>query len=200
VPEPQDRVGSIHPSYPKVTPVPLAEMGERTRELISRAGLDSDGEPLAVFGTIARHPKLFGAWLPFASRLMAGGSLDRRQTELVILRVASNMSNDYEWGQHVELSAPFGVDQDTLTRILAGPTAAGWSPLDALLLLATDELHTTRRISDGTWDQLSAYLSEAQLIELCFLVGQYEMLAMFLQTVGVELESGKQPLPSRPEG
>jgi 4-carboxymuconolactone decarboxylase len=184
-----------YPPYPRVTPVPLAEMSERTRELMSRAGLDSDGEPLAVFGTIARHPKLFGAWLPFASRLMAGGSLDRRQTELVILRVASNMGSDYEWGQHVELSAPFGVDQVTLTRILAGPTAAGWSPLDALLLLATDELHTTRRISGNTWDQLSTYLSEAQLIELCFLVGQYEMLAMFLQTVGVPLEPGKQPLP-----
>jgi alkylhydroperoxidase family enzyme len=188
------------PSYPKVTPVPLAEMSERTRELISRAGLDSDGEPLAVFGTIARHPKLFGAWLPFASRLMAGGSLDRRQTELVILRVASNMGSDYEWGQHVELSAPFGVDQDTLTRILAGPTAAGWTPLDALLLLATDELHMTRRISGTTWDQLRTYLSEAQLIELCFLVGQYEMLAMFLQTVGVQLEPGKRPLPGGQEG
>jgi alkylhydroperoxidase family enzyme len=125
---------------------------------------------------------------------MAGGTLERRQTELVILRVAVNMGNDYEWAQHVELSAPFGVDQVTLTRILAGP-AAGWSPLDALLLQATDELHATRRISEGTWDQLSTHLSEAQLIELCFLVGQYEMLAMFLQTVGVQLEPGKQPLP-----
>jgi 4-carboxymuconolactone decarboxylase len=199
VPEPQEELGSTHPSYPKVTPVPLAEMSERTRELVSRAGLDRDGEPLAVFGTIARHPKLFGAWLPFASRLMAGGSLDRRQTELVILRVAANMGSDYEWAQHLELSAPFGVDQDTLSRILAGPAAAGWSPLDSLLLVATDELHMARRISDGTWDQLSTYLSEAQLIELCFLVGQYEMLAMFLQTVCVQLEPGKQPLPGHGE-
>jgi 4-carboxymuconolactone decarboxylase len=125
VAEPQDRAGSTHTSFPRVTPIPLAEMSERTRELISRAGLDSDGEPLAVFGTIARHPKLFGAWLPFASRLMAGGSLDRRQTELVILRVAANMGSDYEWGQHVELSAPFGVDQDTLTR---GTNGSGMVP------------------------------------------------------------------------
>jgi hypothetical protein len=109
------------------------------------------------------------------------------------------MGNDYEWAQHVELSAPFGVDQGTLTRILTGPEAAGWSPLDALLLQAADELHGTRRISDRTWDQLSIYLSEAQLIELCFLVGHYEMLAMFLQTVGVALEPGKQPLPDHRE-
>jgi len=171
-------------------------MNERTRELISRAILDRNGEPLAIFGTIARHPKLFASWLPFASRLMAGGSLDRRQTELVILRVACNMGNDYEWGQHVELSAAFGIDQATLERITVGPSAVGWSPIEALLLRATDELHAQRRITSLTWDELSKYLTDVQLIELCFLVGHYEMLAMFLQSVGVQLEPGKEPLPN----
>jgi 4-carboxymuconolactone decarboxylase len=200
VSQPQDKVGATYSSSPKVTPVPLAEMNERTRELISRANLDSSGEPLTIFGTIARHPKLFGSWLPFASRLMAGGSLDRRQTELVILRVAYNMGNDYEWGQHVELSAAFGVDRGTLERIVEGPAAPGWSPLEALLLYATDELHTVRRITNTTWDQLSKHLNEAQLIELCFLVGHYEMLAMFLQTVGTQLEPGKESLPGHDDG
>jgi alkylhydroperoxidase family enzyme len=180
---------------PKITPIPLAEMDERTRDLIARAGLDRDGEPLRVFGTIARHPKLFSAWLRFASRLMTGGSFDRRLTELVILRVAYNMGNDYEWGQHVELSAGFGVDAATIARIIEGPSASGWSPLEALLLQATDELHNKRRITSSTWDELARQLNEIQLIELCFLVGQYEMLAMFLQTVDVRLEPGKEGLP-----
>lgn len=182
-------------SDPKVMPVPLAEMDERTRDLIARAGLDRDGEPLRVFGTIARHPKLFSSWLRFASRLMSSGSLDRRLTELVILRVALNMNNDYEWGQHVEISAGFGIERATLARIVAGPSVEGWSPLESLLLRATDEMHNGRRITDATWDELAKHLSEIQLIELCFLVGQYEMLAMFLQTVGVQLEPGKEALP-----
>ncbi len=195
MPKPQDGMGPTHLSNPKVTPIPLTEVNERTRELMSRTILDRNGEPLAIFGTIARHPKLFASWLPFASRLMAGGSLDRRLTELVILRVAFNMGNDYEWGQHVELSAAFGVDRNTLDRIAAGPAAAGWSPMEALLLQAADELHTERRITNTTWYELSKHLNEVQLIELCFLVGHYEMLAMFLQTVGVQLEPGKEPLP-----
>jgi hypothetical protein len=78
-----------------------------------------------------------------------------------------------------------------------GPSAPEWSPLEALLLQATDELHSERQISGATWDALAANLNEMQLIELCFLVGQYEMLAMFLRTVGVQLEPGKDPLPSR---
>ena len=195
MPEPQEVGGSPPASPPKVTPVPLVEMSERTREQLSRANLAQDGEPLAVFGTLARHPKLLAAWLPFAGRLLAGGTLDRRFTELIILRVASNMGNDYEWGQHVRISTDLGIEREAIERVLVGSLADGWSPLEALLLRATDELHRERHITGITWDALATHLNEQQLIELCFLVGQYEMLAMFLRTAGVQLEPGKEPLP-----
>jgi alkylhydroperoxidase family enzyme len=197
--DPEDEMGPALLSGAKVAPVPLAEMSERTRELMSRALFDQHGEPLTIFTTIARHPKLFASWLPFASRLLSGGSLDRRLTELVILRVAWNTRSEYEWGQHAEISAALGIPRADVDRITMGPGAPGWSGLEALLLDATDELHTGRRIADSTWNELRRYLNDAQLIELCFLVGHYEMLAMFLNTVGVPLESGKESLPPPPE-
>lgn len=195
MPEPQDGIGPTHSSDPKLKPVPLGEMSERTREQLSRANLSQEGEPLAIFGTLARHPKLLASWLPFAGRLLAGGTLDRRATELVILRVASNMGNDYEWGQHVQICTELGIERATIERVLVGPSAQGWSPLEALLLRATDELHRERYITSATWDALAEHLSAPQLIEVCFLVGHYELLAMFLRTVGVQLEPGKEPLP-----
>jgi alkylhydroperoxidase family enzyme len=195
----EDTWGPAPVPAPKVTPATLAEMNERTRELMSRALFDRDGEPLSIFTTIARHPKLFASWLPFASRLLSGGSLDRRLTELVILRVAWNMGSDYEWGQHAEISAALGIPRADIDRITSGPEAAGWAPPEALVLSATDELHSGRRITDRTWEDLRQHLDDAQLIELCFLVGHYELLAMFLNTVGVQLEPGKEPLPRSPE-
>jgi 4-carboxymuconolactone decarboxylase len=197
MPDPQKVGGPAPSSHPRLTPVPLAEMSERTREQLSRANLDKAGEPLAIFGTLARHPKLLAAWLPFAGRLLAGGTLERRATELIILRIAANMGNDYEWGQHVQISTDLGIERSAIERVLAGPSAAGWSPLEALLLRATDELHSERYITSATWDALAAHLTEMQLIEVCFLVGQYEMLAMFLRTAGVQLEPGKETLPPR---
>lgn len=182
-----------YPSQARLTPLRLAEMSERTREQLARNNLTSNGsEPLAIFATLARHPKLLGSWLPFGGRLLAGGSLERRLTELVILRTAYNVGNVYEWGQHVEISMVLGFEQATIERVKAGPEAEGWSPLEALLLRATDELHVERYITSATWDALAEHLDEAQLIELCFLVGHYEMLAMFLRTAGVQLEPGKE--------
>lgn len=196
MPKSQDELRQTYPSKARLTPLRLADMSERTREQIARTNLAPDGEPLAIFGTIARHPKLLAAWLPFGGRLLAGGSLDRRLTELVILRTAYNMGNEYEWGQHVPISQAFGVDRATIERVVVGPKAEGWSPLEALLMQATEELHVERYITDATWNALAEHLDETQLIELCFLVGQYEMLAMFLRTAGVQLEPGKEKLPN----
>lgn len=196
MPEPYNGSGQAQASDPRLIPVLLADMDERTRDLVNRANLDKDGEPLAVFGTIARHPRLFSSWLRFASRLLTGGSFERRLTEIIILRVAHNMGNDYEWGQHVEICKELGMERATIERVIAGPSADGWSPLEALLLQATDELHTERHITSGTWDAMAEHLNDIQLIEFCFLVGHYEMLAMFLKTANVQLEPGKEPLPT----
>ena len=48
-------------------------------------------------------------------------------------------------------------------------------------------------LSDATWDELRPLYSDRELIELCMLVGHYEMLAMTLNTLRVqpdELGSG----------
>jgi alkylhydroperoxidase family enzyme len=170
-------------------------MSERTRDQLARNNLTPHGnEPLAIFATLAHHPKLLASWLPFGGRLLEGGSLDRRFTELIILRTAYNTGNVYEWGQHVEISRARGIEQAAIERIAAGPEVDGWSPLEALLLRATDELHIKRYVTNATWEALAEHLDEARLIELCFLVGHYEMLAMFLRTVGVQLEPGKERL------
>jgi alkylhydroperoxidase family enzyme len=49
-------------------------------------------------------------------------------------------------------------------------------------------LHADGRIGDELWAQLSSQLDEVRLIELCMLIGHYEMLAMTLNTLGVEPE------------
>ena len=41
-------------------------------------------------------------------------------------------------------------------------------------------------LGDEVWTQLSAELSDTQLIELCMLVGHYEMLAMTLRSLRVQ--------------
>ena len=150
------------------------------------AGLLARTNPPNLFMTLGRHPKLFRAWLRFAGRLMPGGTLPRRETELVILRVAHLRACEYELSHHVALGRRAGVTADDLQRVFVGPAAAGWSPREGALLAAVDELHSDGDVADATWDALRGHLDDRGLIELVFLVGHYEMLATALITLRIE--------------
>ena len=164
------------------------EIGLVNAAIVRVLGLATGGRPPHVFTTLARHRGLFRRWLWFAGGLMPGGKLPRADTELVILRVAHNTGSEYEWGHHERLGGRAGLSAEEIERVRQGPDAPGWSPRQRLLLRAADEMHADGRIGDELWAQLAAELDEVLLIELCMLIGHYEMLAMTLNSLRVEPE------------
>jgi alkylhydroperoxidase family enzyme len=155
--------------------------------LVARiAGIATGGRPPNIFTTLARHRRLFRRWLLFASALMPRGTLPRADTELVILRVAHNSASEYEWRHHERLGAAAGLSTEEIERVRRGAHAAGWSHRQEVLLRAADELHAERSVSDSVWAELRPLYSDTELIELCMLVGHYEMLAMTLNALRVQ--------------
>jgi alkylhydroperoxidase family enzyme len=151
-------------------------------------GVATGNDPLMVFSAIGGHRRLFRWWLPFAGSLLRGGRLARADTELLILRTAWNCGGWYEWVQHVPLASKAGLSAMRIAAVAEGPAHTEWTARQRLLLEATDELHGAGVVSDRTWKRLSEHLSVEQCIELCFVVGHYEMLAMTLNSLGVEPE------------
>ena len=163
-------------------------MGTVNYAIARGIGLATGGRPPNIFTTLGRHKRLFRRWLRFAGGLMPGGVLPRSDTELVILRVAHNCGSDYEWGHHVRLGRRAGLSPDEIERVREGPGHELWPERARLLLTAADELHADRVLSDPTWDALSRHLNEVELIELCMLIGHYEMIAMTLNSLRVQPE------------
>jgi len=178
----------------RITPGTRRQIGWVNAGIVKAIGLATGGRPPNVFTTLARHHGLFRRWLWFAGGLMPGGKLPRAETELVILRVADNSGCDYEWGHHERLGVRAGLSEAEIARVRAGPAAEGWTDRQALLLRAADELHADGRIGDELWALLAAQLDEVRLIELCMLIGHYEMLAMTLNSLGVEPEQARNRL------
>lgn len=116
---------------------------------------------------------------------MPGGRLPRRETELVILRVAQLRACAYELEHHRHLAARAGVTDADVARLTSGPDAAGWSDRERLVLRAVEDLHHRQDIDDLLWADLSAVLSPGDLVELILLVGHYEMLATFIGTLRI---------------
>ena|SRR5271155_222613 len=176
------------PASPRIKPLPVEEWDERIRDL-------DLGEVMNAYQTVAHHPRLFRRWLLFAAQLLNDSALPGRQREIVILRTGWNCGSDYEWGQHVKMARAEGVTDEEIIRVTQGPHQPGWKPLDALLLMATDEMCTDRVISDSTYEALASQLDVKQLLDLVFLVGHYELVSMLLRTFRVERDDGVTGVP-----
>ena len=74
------------------------------------------------------------------------------------------------------------------------PTPNAWTPLEADLLAATDQLIDDYRVDDDTWARLAEHLDERQLVELVFVVGTYTALAMAFNSFGLQLDPELQAL------
>ena len=85
-----------------------------------------------------------------------------------------------------------GITGTEVERVRSGPEAEGWSPAEAALVRAADELVRDARIADSTWATLSAELDTQQLMDVLFTVGAYDLLAMALRSFDVELDDDLQ--------
>jgi alkylhydroperoxidase family enzyme len=181
----------------RIDPLPEGEWGEDVAPILGARPPGADGKlgELHIFGTLARNPELFKAWMPFGGYLLTAGTLSGRERELLILRTALNCASPYEWGQHVRISEAGGIDRETIDRVVDGPDADGWSASESALLRAADELHADAKIGDETWAELAKAYDEKQLIEIPMLVGQYHMVAFTLNSLGVEQDPGLEDLP-----
>ncbi len=175
-------------SEPRVMPLPVSEWNDDAREFLRR--VERDGHVLNIYRTLARHPKLLKRWSVFGTHVLYKSTLPARERELLILRTGWLCRSDYEWGQHVSIARGSGITDEEINRVKEGPDAVGWDQPDVALLRAVDELLGDAFIGDTTWQMLSERFDTRQLIDIIFTVGQYHLVSMALNTLGVQLDDG----------
>jgi len=172
----------------RIAPAPAAQLGPLARVVAWAVGRATFGSPPHIFTTLGRHRRLFRSWIPFAATMLLRTRLPRVDVELLILRTAYNCSSPYEWAQHAYVARRAGLSDSVIAAVPSWGGASVLSERQRRLLAATDELHARRVLTQTTWNGLRADLDDAELIELCMLVGHYEMLAMMLNSLGVAPE------------
>jgi alkylhydroperoxidase family enzyme len=174
----------------RIPPLPPEEWAPEVEEVLRPLRGFMGGRTLNIFATLAHHPKLLRSWLGFGNHVLGASTLPARERELAILRVGWLCRSDYEWGQHVLLARRVGIGDAEIARVAAGPDAPGWSPREAAVLRAADELWGDARIGDASWAELARHFEVQQLLDLVFTVGQYALVSMALNSCGVERDPG----------
>ena len=182
-------------SEPRIYPLKESEWDDDARKLIEGFKKISKGPVSNIMATLANYSKLYNRWRVFGNHVLYKSSLPARDREILMLRIGWLCHAEYEWGQHAIIGKRCGISDEELKRIIEGPDAEGWGSFDAMLLRAVDELYINSFISDSTWLNLSEKYNTHQLIDLVFTVGQYNLVSMVLNTLGVQLEEGVDGFP-----
>jgi len=153
-----------------------------------------DARGMHTLGFLAHYPPLAKAFLTLNKHVAADSTLTARERELLILRISWLRKSEYEFVQHGILGRRAGLTEEELERIQIGPDATHWSEADADLLRVADELHVDACIGPATWTKLSGRYTARQIMDMIFLVGCYEVLAMAVKSFGIALEPGVAPL------
>ncbi len=153
-------------------------------------------EPLLLFRTLAREPRLF-------RRFMAGGLLDEgtislREREIAINRACARCGGEYERGVHVALFAEavgFGPKEIRAT-VARGHDAPCWNDRERLILRLVDQLHETATIDDALWTELIREFRDEQIIEFMMLTGFYHMVSFVVNALRLPSEAYAEQFPT----
>jgi 4-carboxymuconolactone decarboxylase len=183
---------------PRILPVPEDQWTPEQRTILET--LVPYQRLLNVYRTLVRHPALAERFFVFSRYILSASTLPTRDRELVILRVGWLCDSEYEWSRHTILARRVGLTELEIHRIIDGPAAPGWSPFDATLLQAVDELHANAVISDATWKALAQHYTEQQLMDLVFTVGEYTLVSMVINSFGIQLDPEARGFPNTSDG
>lgn len=179
---------------PRIAPLTEQQWTEQQQKLLAPVK-QATGKVINIFSTIVRYPTLYERWMPFAAYILAEQSLPPRDREILILRIGWLCQSEYEFGQHTLVGKSTGLKDEEILRITKGADDPGWSKFDAALIRATDELHKDAFVTDTTWKTLAEKYNEKQLMDIIFTVGQYNLVSMALNSLGVQREPGVPGFP-----
>ena len=179
---------------PRIKPLIESEWTAEQQGILNRYKMP-DGRFPNLLTTLANHPKFFEKYMGIAPYFASESTLPPREREILILRMGWICRAEFEFGWHTLYGKSAGLTDEEIKRIMEGPKAAGWDPFDATLLLAVDELYYDAFITDATWNALAKRYNQQQLMDVVVTIGQYNLLSMFLNSIGVQLDEGVPGFP-----
>jgi 4-carboxymuconolactone decarboxylase len=169
---------------PRIAPLAETSLTEVHRQVIAK--YSAGGRPGNALMTLLTTPDLVDGTMPFQNYITSQSSLEPRHRELLILRTAWLLNNDYIWGEHAIAAKKAGFNAVDLRRVAEGTGGRGWDPFDATLLKLADELFRNSFISDATWKALAARYDMFHLLDAVMTVADFTTIGLLYNSFGVQ--------------
>jgi len=183
----------------RIREVGLQEATPTTREIYQRVfgARDPVAEPGTATGsrgdywtTLAVMPDILKMSADTVWALLQPGRvLDPRYRELAILRTAIVGDCKFEYSQHLKVARMIGLSEEKIQAVKGWTTSEQFDTAECALMAAVDELLSRNLVEDATFAALKRHFTDAQIVELFFVVCTYRMHGMFIRALHLEFDT-----------
>jgi 4-carboxymuconolactone decarboxylase len=139
-------------------------------------------EPMMYSPQLMNQARAMGDYVRFNSAI---GSV---LSELAILIVAREWTQDYEWHVHYPIALKAGIKPEVLDAIADGRRPSSMSDDEQIVYDFLTELSRNKRVSDKTFERADRRFGKKGVVDLVGIDGYYTLLAM-------QLNVARYPLP-----
>lgn len=181
------------PTIPPAAYTPEQSQASADFETARKGPVFGPFEPLMHSPEVMTLSRSMGDYLRYKS------AIGNTMSELVILIVAREWTQDFEWWYHYPLALKSGISKEIADAIAEGRRPVGMSADEDMIYNYTTELTKNKQVSDVTFERVKSRFGTKGVVDLTGIAGYYTLLAMQLNSAKYKIPSGQVGLKRLPE-
>jgi len=157
----------------RMPPLAASALNEQQRKVADQLINGPRGGVKGPFIPLLRSPELVERLGRVGEYLRFGSSLQGRISELVMLVVAREWTNQFEWAVHVPLALTNGVSQEVVDALAEGRRPDRMAADEQIAYALCEELSRTKGVCDTTYRRAVQAFGEAGVIDIATVYGYF---------------------------
>jgi len=183
------------PHVDRMPPLSPSVMNEAQRDAAQALAAGPRGGVKGPFIALLRSPELMDRLQKVGEYLRFRSSLEPRVSELAMLVISRQWTQQFEWGVHAPLALKAGVSSQTIESLAAGRRPTAMARDEAIVHDFLLELTANKGVSDATYRDAVDRFGEQGVIDLIGLAGYFTTMSMVLNVAHTPAPEALQPLP-----
>jgi 4-carboxymuconolactone decarboxylase len=177
----------------RLPPVPVEKMTDAQKKAAAEATAPRGGDLPGWLVALSRSPEVMTRTKSLGDYVVREKkTLSPQLTELAILIVARQWTQQYLWNSHRPAAIRAGVDAKIVDALAQGKKPEGISEDQQAMYNFSTELLNNHEVGDATWSRAVGRFGEEGVIDTEGLLGYYILLSMAMNTGHTPLPPGGQ--------
>ena len=177
----------------RMPPIPQDKWTDAQKKAAEEITSGPRKELVGPFIPLLRSPEFMSRLQRVGEYLRFNTKLGSNISEFIILIIARQWTQQFEWYSHESLALKAGIKEDTIKSIAEGQRPAAMTPDEEMIYDYIAELRLHQSVSDPAYARVVNRFGEQGIIDITGLCGYYTLLGMLMNVTRTPLPPGKTP-------